>query len=756
MFEHKKIEKLDDFFLELGNRPEKSIYFYRINGFNHEIEQFINRYYQDARMTGVVLEKRIENPTEQQLSYYEEMMGLDFQLSTTFIDNGLKKWLPRMDNASRESVVNAIYYTLEGMKKSGKNDNVLKNAYIKFMCWFYYKFERIVSKLGNKDVPKVLYEGEISNYELMFMSVLSKAGCDIVLLQYNGDEKYLTLDQQSVFSNNLKLQNMQAFPQGFSIKLIRDNLQEAMNNERLYKQKPTVINCTNAWITGKGLEDVRQNIAFRGTEPQLFYNCFLRINGVEDKTTYINELYQFQLELKNNKRHVVIISEKIPHPTVEEISKVERRNYTNRDEMLMDLAKNIQYTANLELQKLMNKAFLDVMLEYSKISDINLNKLMNKAVYLLCWLKRYQGDLFQNWKCPEIGCFIYMGGCKDENEAMLMKFLSKLPIDVVIFNPNLNVKCCLADTMLYEINYNESLAVDKFPQENSDVHFGTVAYHAERELDTLMYQDTGMYRNQQYAKANSITLQTMYEEIKLMWNEELKYRPNFSTSDGTVTMPVIFAKVSGVKDGQVSKYWSEIKSIVTEDTYVVKNVPYIESTVQNPIKPHAAEFFKNGKVQRTKIKSHNTYQYGFLREEIQEYILDKLQVLIDQRLIKGTFENGMEYTTISTILNLPKDIIRLIQKFDFTKKNPKLIYINTTEKIISVEDSIMVAFLNLIGFDVVFFVPTGYQSVEKYFSKKVMEEYQIGEYMYDLHIPNLDNTIIKAHKAWLDRLFGPR
>ena len=60
MFEHKKIEKLDDFFLELGNRPEKSIYFYRINGFNHEIEQFINRYYQDARMTGVVLEKRIE------------------------------------------------------------------------------------------------------------------------------------------------------------------------------------------------------------------------------------------------------------------------------------------------------------------------------------------------------------------------------------------------------------------------------------------------------------------------------------------------------------------------------------------------------------------------------------------------------------------------------------------------------------------------------------------------------------------------
>lgn len=45
----------------------------------------------------------------------------------------------------------------------------------------------------------------------------------------------------------------------------------------------------------------------------------------------------------------------------------------------------------------------------------------------------------------------------------------------------------------------------------------------------------------------------------------------------------------------------------------------------------------------------------------------------------------------------------MIQKFDFTKKNPKLIYINTTETVISLEDSILTAFLSLLGFDVVFF-----------------------------------------------------
>ena len=103
----------------------------------------------------------------------------------------------------------------------------------------------------------------------------------------------------------------------------------------------------------------------------------------------------------------------------------------------------------------------------------------------------------------------------------------------------------------------------------------------------------------------------------------------------------------------------------------------------------------------------------------------------------GTFENGTEYTIIATVLNLNKELIRMLQKFDFTKKNPKMVYVNAGEKMISLEDSILIAFLNLIGFDIVLFVPTGYHNVEKYFNENIFEEHQIGEYMYDLSIPNL-------------------
>ncbi len=753
MFTHNKIKNLNDFFVERDNRPGKGVYFYRINGYTEEIGQFIQRYYEAARMSGVIIEGRIPNPDERNLAYYEEIMGLDFRMNPEFISQSLKKWLPRMNDYQRGNVARSLYETLDTLRKAGKNDNMLKNAYIKFMCWLYYKFERIVNMLGENKIPKILYEGEINSYELQLITVLSNAGCDVVLLQYGGDVRYQSLDGNNRISDNLTLPDMREFPPDFSLKRVRSDIQNALNNERIYGIRPQIINCTNAWIEGKGLADLRKSVTARGDDPKLYYNCFYRINGVEDKGTYANELYQFQQELTGGGRRVVIVDECIPKPEMEEIAAVKRKNYSRQDEMLMDLITNIQYTANIELQRAMVKAFLDVMLAEAKAADMNLNKLTNKAVYMLCWLKRYQKRLFSNWKIPDISCFIHMGPCRDENEALFLRILARLPVDVLVLNPNLNARCCLEDALLYEIKFPESLSMDRYPQQSADVQVGTVAFHAERELDGLMYQDTGMYRNRQYGKAVAITLQTMYEEIQILWKEELKFRPNFSTENGIVTLPVIFAKVSGVKDGIVQKYWSSIKDLMTEDTFVVKNVPYIDSTAPNPMKVHAVEFFKNGRLQRKKIKENPNYSYSFLRDDVQEHIFDKLQLLIESKVIKGTFENGTEYTIIATILNMPKEIVRLIQKFDFTKKNPKLIYINTGEKIISLEDSILAAFLNLAGFDVAFFVPTGYQNIEKHFNKRLMEEHQIGEYVYDLQVPNMALVPPGTRLSWRDRLF---
>ena len=756
MFRHMKIQNLDDFFKNLNERERAGVYFYRINGYTKEIAQFIRGYYEAARKCGVIIEGKLRNPDEKNLAYYHEVMGPAFQLSTGFIGASLKKWLPRMNDHQRENVALSLYDALFLLQKEGKTEHMLKNAYIKCMCWLYYRFERIVNQLGENNIPKILYEGTVSQYELMILSILSNAGCDVVLLQYAGDAGYLKLDGLSQHSNELKLPGMQAFPTDFSLKNIQEEIQAAASKERLYGQRPQQTNCTNAWTQGGGLSDIKRKVTDRGEDPRFYYNSFIRISGVEDKLTYTNELYEFYLELKNSKRQVVIVNEGLGTPAMEEIAAIRRSHYTKLDQLIMDLSSNISYTAKPQLQCMMVRAFVDVVLmEADAIgqAQLNLNRLTNQAVYVLCWLKRYQAGLFAGYHEPEVSCFIYMGGCSDANQAMFLKLLARLPVDVLILCPNQEHACCLKDPLLYEIHHPQSLELKAFPQEQTDVVIGTAAYHAERELDTLMYQDSGMYREKQYEKAHTVILQTMYEEIGILWNEEVKYRPSFSTIEDEVHIPVIFAKVSGVKDGLVQQYWRFIKELVTEDTFVIKSAPFIDHAAANPMRAYAAEFFKNGRLLKAKIKAHASYPYSFLREEIQDYILDKLDLLIQQKVIRGTFENGTEYTIIATVLHLPKEILRLIQKFDFTKKNPKLIYIHTTEQMISLEDAILTAFLNRIGFDVVFFVPTGYQNVEKHFNRKLMEEHQIGEYVYDLRVPNLDSPMFRPKIPWRDKLF---
>lgn len=752
MFSHIQIKDLEDYFVELHARKGKGVYFYRINGYSDKIACFIKKYYETARKSGVVIEGKIQNPDQKNLEYYQEIMGMDFQLNLNFILQSLQKWLPRMSEYQRNIVGKSIYNSLLEMQMAGKTENMLKNAYIKYMCWLYYKFERIINQLGNNCVPKILYEGEISHYELMLISILSNAGCDVILLQYGGDQAYLKEDTNSRLSDYYDLEKQVPFPKGYSLKMVRTEIQEEFNNQLLYGMLSNYRNCTNDWSTGKGLEDILEPVLNRGDKKELYYNCFCRINGVEDKLTYTSDLYQLYQTLISTKRKVVVVNGEIPMVTPDEIAQIKRSNYARQDQMIRDLSSNIRLGFNVELQRLINKAFVDVLLEASKDSGSTLNKLTNKAVYILCWIKRYQAQLFNNWKMPEVSCFIHMGACKNDNEVMFLKFLSKLPVDVLILCPNLNEKCLLNDRNLYEVNNSESLALAVFPSQDSQVRIGTAAFHAERELDTLMYNDSGIYRNQQYSKSNSICLQTMYEEIKILWNQELKYRPNFSVTNGVVNIPVIFSKICGVKDGLIQNYWNSVRELLTEDTLVIDKIPFIDSLDVNPVKLLATEFYKNGRIQKEKIKHHPKFLYGYLREDVQDMILEKLQKLIDQRIIKGTHENGTEYTIVSTVLNLPKEILRMMQKFDFTKRNPKIIYISTTEKTMSLEDSIVMAFLNLMGFDILFFVPTGYQTIEKHFNSIIMEEHQIGEYKYELSVPNFDRfPLNNTRSSWREK-----
>ena len=753
MFQLGRIEKLHDYFSACSRRREQAVFFYRVAGYSGEVAAFLTQYDQAARTNGVVIEGRIPNPDPKQLDYLAEMMGSDFQLDAGFLTQKLTRWLPRLTGAQREAVVTAMTATLQDLQAHGKNENMLRNAYIKYMCWLYYKFERILGCLGGDELPKILYDGTVSSYELQLLVILARAGADIVLLERAGDAGYLRCDPTSQYAQLYQAPGLTPFPADFSLRQLREQGRQQAERQKLYGAPAGIAPCTNAWMKAPDVKEILTAVRARGDDPKLFYNAFVVQYGVEDKLLFPSDMVAFYQQLKREGRKVCLENGRLPPPTPEEIAAVRRRNHQTAEQLAADLAANLQYPNNQQLQTLMRQAFLDVVLEEDKTVGGNLNRLLNKAVYLVAWMKRYQKDLFQNWQAPEVGVFILFGACSGDNEALFLRLLAKLPVDVLVLLPDLNAPCVLKDPALLDLHKEHSLPMTDFPVEPSQMRVRTAAYQAEREMDSILYQNTGLYRAKQHQKAEAVTLQTMYEEIGLLWDQELKYRPGFAAEGDTVTVPVLLEKICGMKDGPILPYWLEIKKLVTPETTLVTKLPWQTGLEANPMKPYATQFLRQGRLQREKIKQHKDYPYGILRPEIQDYLLDKLQVLLDEKLIAGTYQNGTEYTIVSTILGLPKDLLRRIQNFDFTKKNPKLIIISTTEETLSLEDSILVAFLNLVGFDILFFVPTGYQSIEKYFQKPFANEHQLGPYRYDLQVPDF-RTLHEGGKSSIRKLFG--
>lgn len=753
MFQLGRIEKLHDYFSACSRRREQAVFFYRVAGYSGEVAAFLTQYDQAARTNGVVIEGRIPNPDPKQLDYLAEMMGSDFQLDASFLTQKLTRWLPRLTGAQREAVVTAMTATLQDLQAHGKNENMLRNAYIKYMCWLYYKFERILGRLGGDELPKILYDGTVSSYELQLLVILARAGADIVLLERAGDAGYLRCDPTSQYAQLYQASGLTPFPADFSLRQLREQGRQQAERQKLYGAPAGIAPCTNAWMKTPDVKEILTAVRARGDDPKLFYNAFVVQYGVEDKLLFPSDMVAFYQQLKREGRKVCLENGRLPPPTPEEIAAVRRRNHQTAEQLAADLAANLQYPNNQQLQTLMRQAFLDVVLEEDKAVGGNLNRLLNKAVYLVAWMKRYQKDLFQNWQAPEVGVFILFGACSGDNEALFLRLLAKLPVDVLVLLPDLNAPCVLKDPALLDLHKEHSLPMTDFPVEPSQMRVRTAAYQAEREMDSILYQNTGLYRARQHQKAEAVTLQTMYEEIGLLWDQELKYRPGFAAEGDTVTIPVLLEKICGIKDGPILPYWLEIKKLVTPETTLVTKLPWQTGLEANPMKPYATQFLRQGRLQREKIKQHKDYPYGILRPEIQDYLLDKLQVLLDEKLIAGTYQNGTEYTIVSTILGLPKDLLRRIQNFDFTKKNPKLIIISTTEETLSLEDSILVAFLNLVGFDILFFVPTGYQSIEKYFQKPFANEHQLGPYRYDLQVPDF-RTLHEGGKSSIRKLFG--
>lgn len=764
MFKPAETSILSNLLKPLSERADKNTYFIRAHHYGNDLEQFLNQLISCKNQYGLLISEKFNNPDEKQLEYYETVIGHNFENNPQFILQIIQKWLPQLNTCQHNLIAESTIDILNLCMQEGKSINMLKNMFVKFMCWSYYKMNNIINKLGRDSLPKVIYIGSISNHELLFLRLIAECGCDVVMF-IKDEESYKKADKNGSLSFLYKDNFIKDFPAEFSPAYILNLNQEKntrqntadtarKSEENSIKHTSHRINIpqsqpyinTNTWLSGNSLEDILKEQNERGNDNYI-YNAYIKITGVWNKATYTKDLFLWQKKIEQNQRKILEI-EAFNVPAAKETERIPRRQISSKEEIIGLLYPLMWRSAVPQLDNIIYKAFYDTIMNDE---EEKLNRLNNKAVYILCWFNRFASALFsqyiKNGKTPVV---VYFNGCKTNFETIFFKFLSNTPVDILILCPDENCSCLLEDKMLFVQKYDNHLKISKLPATADDTVISTAAYNAEQELTNTLYTDSGIYRHRQYHRADSLKMQTMLEEINILWHEPGTFRPGFETIDNTVLLPVIAAKINGVKDDNKKLYWENIRKKLGEDTLFISQPPYISHIPANKLNP--ADLFKNGKLQRDKIKNSHAYKYKILRNETQEHILDKLQLLIDSKIIQGTFSQGMEYRIINVILNMNKDIIRLIQKFDFTKYIPKVVAVACSETNFSLDDAILFAFLHFAGFDIALYAPTGYQVVESYYTEPLFINYEAGQYEYDYEPSDIDKSFIA--QEFISKIFG--
>lgn len=267
----------------------------------------------------------------------------------------------------------------------------------------------------------------------------------------------------------------------------------------------------------------------------------------------------------------------------------------------------------------------------------------------------------------------------------------------------------------------------------------SIGYKAQKEIEKIIYKDFGLYKFKQYKKAEVVQILTAYDEIKLLWDQEIKFRTGFSVASETVNMPVIFAKMNGIP-GKGScidsyRYWKEVKEFITENTIVYKNEIQIKVGFFEKLKIALQGFTHKGKLNIEKLRFSKYFQYYSLPNYLREHILEKVKYIIDNNILKSASSKNVDIDILAVVSKFPKKIIKKLNEFDFTKRNPKIIFITDKEKLLSLPEVIFLVLLYYIGFDILIFAPNGVSNIEYLLNKNIIQVHELGSYNTKTKIP---------------------
>lgn len=703
------------------------------------IEQFVA-----AQKNGLFFKEKLPLATTDEISAAAEYTASSFE-NAEDIKIGLDMFLHKVNIPCDSAKLAEIM--AGAVAECGANK---KNTYFVVLCW-------LIKYLGARP-NTALYIGSATLRELYFLYMLAAAGVKVTVVSYGLDadfNKFPYKDEVTVMGG----QNTSPIQIDFGkIDLSREAKLAEMRAEgervgALVKRLDT----SAAGIFEDVLKDRKFRVIGNGgvyTEDGEIPVYSAALIGFDEETVYTNMLVKFKEGFAGLKKQLIFIEKPLENPNADEVRALGSVPRTSTSEMIDALAMQITLSGDATRTALARKTLVELL---NELNTGNQTVVLNYGNKLITWLYRCTQARKYAVRYEDIPVILYYGDIS-QSEMYFLNFMSRCGFDTVYISPNKTNSAIAIDKniggrmQIFELP--QSKESGSYPNKAIKMKVATVAYSAERDLDTMLYGgDTGIYRSFQFPNSQSVTLKTTFEEIAILWKQEARFRTGFTTAGNLVSVPNIFAKISGVENGNLNNYWEDIRRKLTPETmlYVMTKQPEEPPRVDLSV---YRQFYRNGQYDLERLKASTLNKFSYLPDRIQDMLFYKLQETASSGFLKLEGDELMCSVLHFGLDHHTKRTLQMIQQFDFTRTIPKIVCIDAVENTFTQWECINFVLYNLIGFDILIYTPTGYKNLETYVSSDAFEEHIMNQFLYDVEVPKFKIPSEEKSGGFFGKLFG--
>lgn len=625
-----------------------------------------------------------------------------------------------------------------------------KNTYFVMLCW--------LMKYLSKRPSAVLFAGFATLRELYFLCMLNAAGVKITLVSYGLDKDFEKLAFKDRVTEKSGSQSSPIQIDFEKIDLSREarlsEMRAAANSvSGLVKRMDT----SAAGIFEDVIKDRKKRVIESGgvyTEDGDIPVYCAALIGYSDETVYTNMLVKFKENFAGLKKQLIFIEKPLENPNAEEVRALGSIPRTSTADMIDALAMAVDLKGDKTRTALAQKALREIL---SELNTGNQTVVMNYGNKFVTWLYRCTQARKYSVRYEDIPVVLYYGDIS-QSEMYFLSLMTQCGFDVVYISPNKKNMQTVVDKniggLMQIFELPQSKDSGAYPAKAIKTKVATVAYNAERDLDTMLYGgDTGIYRSFQFPNSQSVTLKTTFEEIGILWDQEARFRTGFATAGNLVSVPNIFAKISGVENGNLNNYWEDVRKKLTPETmfYVMAKQPAEPPEVDLSV---YRQFCRNGEYDVERLKASTLNKISYLPDRIQDMLFYKLQETASSGFLKLEGDELMCSVLHFGLDHHSKRTLQLIQQFDFTRTIPKIVCVDPVEDTFSKWECINLVLYNLIGFDILLYTPTGYKNLETYVSSDAFEEHTMNRFLYDVEVPKFKIPSKEKSGGFFGKLFG--